>query len=478
MADYAALQEQNKLAALRAMAAGNPDPYGGSSGVISGAQEEALTRYAGEAAGRNAPQGSISQGEAMIRGPGDAALAGLGQSSSAYANQLAALHAEAANAAAPPGSFSSGSSSTKKGPGYNQYGGYQTSAEYENAVMGRALQAQAEREAAFPAESAAVQAPMLNKSPADLASALAAQQAANEAVVGGPGAVIHGVGWKDNPTPWTPAERARPAPSAVVAHADPTGQRGTIPIAAARPAPVPARPMEYVGRPGFGYQAPAGTAGTPSTLERTNYSPEAVAMLRGAAGQTRERALGDVAMIAGQTEREANLLGDIRDPRNLYGFAQRAAINELGGDPYEAMGRFSPDWAMRTYALPGVKGPSDYQAAQNEAFERSNNEAAGLGAYTDTEIRSRETDIIRSSPAYATGQAVAERQLDSLVGGPKTDQPVTLDGLRTALAQAGVDPTAALQVIKDYGRLYPGQAFYNLPEEVSTAAAQAGNLNG
>lgn len=466
MADYAALQEQNKLAALRAMAAGNPDPYAASSGVISGAQDEALTRFAGDAAGRQAPQGSISQGEAMIRGPADAALAGIGQSQDAYSAELTALHNEAAHPAVPPQSFSSGGAGgtsakkAKQGPGYNQYGGYQTAAEYENAVLGRASQAEEERKSQVEADAAAQAAAEQPQTTEDRIAAYNAQQAHNQAVVGGPGAVIHGIGWKDNPVSWSPTPAAPPPARNIGVAAMPSvGPGGML-----YPAPQPAPPrLSFADRP---------------TQEVSNYSPEQVAMLRGAADQTYGRVQARDRWAEGARQGAQDLVGQIEDPRNMYEFAQRAAINEFGGDPYEAIGRFSPEWGMKTYAIPKLSGPNDYQAAQNEGLERQANEAQGFGAYTDTEIRGKHADIVRASPDYETGRAVAEAQLNSLAGGPKSDKPVTLDGLRTALAQAGVDPTAAMQVITDYGRLYPGQAYYNLPEEVSTAAAQAGNPQG
>jgi hypothetical protein len=489
MADYAALQEQNKLAALRAMAAGNPDPYAGSSGVISGAQDEALNRFAGDAAGRAAPQGSISQGEAMIRAPGDAALAGLGSSGAAQSAELAALKAEAENAAANPSSVPQYSSSASGGrqptkeelqraQGYNQYGGYNTAAEYENAVLGRATEMQGQKgQEVEQGKAEASNASSTASVPLGI-DAVKAVQARNEAVVGGPGAVIHGIGWKDNPVPWTPPPAAAPPPP-VVAHSDPSGQRGTIPVAAVRPAAAPPPAQEYVGVPGSGYWAPARAAGTPSTLERSNYTPEQTALLRAAADQAYNK-WANFANITPAGPRLVAQAWDPRidateDPRNIYEYAQRAAVDELGGDRYEAMGRFSPEWGMKTYAEPLAQQPLDYQATQNEALERSNNQAAGLGAYTDSQVQARRTQTIRNSPDYATGAAVAEAQVATLAKGVDPQHPVTLDGLRAALAKAGVDPTAAAQVISDYGRLYPGSSYYTQPEELATAAQQAGS---
>jgi hypothetical protein len=462
MADYAALQEQNKLTALRQMAAGNPDPYAGGSGVISGAEQEALNRYTGDAVGRNAPAGSISQGEQMIRGPADAALKGMGESGDAYVKNLAALQAEAANAAANPASVPqvdttsgrSGRQPTKaelqEAAGYKQYGGYNTSAEEENAVLGRAMEMRDERDAAAQAAQDAARTATVEPGIA----ALKAQQAKNEAIVGGPGAVIHGVGWKDNPTPWTP-----PVPAAPSALAAPPG-----PVAPAAPA------QEYVGRPGFGYWAPAGRPGTPSSLERSNYTPEQVAMLTAAAKQTADRYAFSQAGVNQWNPR----IAAIEDPRNIYEFAQRAAVNELGADRYESIGRFSPDWAMRTYALPEVTGPNDYQAAQNEALERQGNQAAGLGAYTDAQIRSRNDDIVRATPGYATGMEIVNTQMEAFASGAKTDQPITVDGLRAEMAKAGVPPAAAVQVIKDLGTAYPGASFFNQPQENIDVASSVG----
>jgi hypothetical protein len=212
----------------------------------------------------------------------------------------------------------------------------------------------------------------------------------------------------------------------------------------------------------------------------TNYTPEQTAMLRAAASQSYDR----YANLAYTTPSGPRLVAQaydpriaaIEDPTNMYEFAQRAAINELGGDPYEAIGRFSPDWGMKNYALPSVTGPNQYQAATNEALERSANaQNPKIGPYTDAEVRSRKADLVRSTPDYATGVAVAERQLSSLVGGPRSAHPVTLDGLKVALAEAGVDPEAAVQVLIDKGRLYPNVGFYTQPEEQAQAAANAGN---
>ena len=214
--------------------------------------------------------------------------------------------------------------------------------------------------------------------------------------------------------------------------------------------------------------------------ETSNYTPEQVAMLRGAADQTRSNYMtsggGNPTYTPGiQLENTWEpRFAAVNDPRNIYEFAQRAAINELGADAYESMGRFSPDWAMETYALPEAQGPLDYQAAQNEALERQGNQAAGLGAYTDVQVRSRQEDIVRSTPGYATGMEIVNTQIEALASGAKTDQPITVDGLRAEMAKAGVPAAAMVQVIKDLGGAYPGASFFNQPQENIDVASSAG----
>ena len=204
MADYAALQEQNKLAALRTMAEGNPDPYAGGTGVISGSRAGGVEplhrrrRRPGRAGRVDQPR-RADDPRSRRRRPQR-----LGESGEAYAKNLAALQAEAANAAANPASVpqvdytsASGRQPTKAeqqaAAGYKQYGGYNTAAEEENAVLGRAMQIRDERANQAETERVAAGEPSTESGIA----AVKALQAKNEAIVGGPGAVIHGIAYND-----------------------------------------------------------------------------------------------------------------------------------------------------------------------------------------------------------------------------------------------------------------------------------------
>lgn len=428
--DVNAEAQGNKLKALQAMAAGGSDPYNSGQQQIRDSQSEALSTLAQSAAGAQAPA-AAGELAPTVAGPGDAALAALAQGSDPYAGALSAINATGvAYGSSAPSQSALGGGGGKQFPvqmygPYARYGGYGSQGEFDDAVLGEA------RRRAGVAHQGVVDQRV------DLANQVQSHNRSHQLgkdlgpstappiQMQGPDGTVTTLPQPHVYQPFASPEQdalARAASGAF--HGVPALPHHTLPTAADKAAM--AAPV-VGGGVGGGVGAPSGLMS-----ETQLFGPRGVQL--------------------SSNEDPAN-------PLDLYQFAQQAALDH-GAAPMYSTGHFSPEWGM-DLALKDLAGPNDYAQQQNEYGQRT----ANPGGMSDEELRQQAAiqdalagAAIKGSPEYQSGANFIDGAIQATGQGAK---PPTLDDMRLQLAKLGLPSDVIVQLVKDYGGLFPTAGFVN-----------------